>query len=268
MSTRTSHKGELHDFGALEQVEKKKKKERARVAPGQAGVASTSGLGQQGGIQLPPSVREDALSTLLNNEDAFYLHPCLGGPFELPPAIMAHPKLRGKTGSSLLSALASLLQDVVSLVDTYCFPSNMTLTRPWKVNMNGATGWDQAACMEWVLQPNAPKGLYPQGRKGYLQLRVDKKKNISVHRLVLLAVWGAPNTVVIVEEGCVLKRGDWITMHLCDNPRCLNPLHLAYGSDYDNNNSRKDKKKTHQLKVDAKRARLTWWNELVKLRGT
>jgi hypothetical protein len=124
--------------------------------------------------------------------------------------------------------------------------------------------------MEWVLQPNAPKGLGPLKGKGYLQLKVEKGRGgtISVHRLVMLAVWGPPYPLKKeILRGGREKKGVWFTMHLCDNPRCLNPMHLAYGKAFDNCNLRKSQEVIQALKTQAEQRRHSWWAELVKGRA-
>jgi hypothetical protein len=203
-------------------------------------------------------------------EDAFYLVPILGaGLLELPSSILSHPKLRQHSGLALLSALKSFLEEVVLLVDTFCLPQGVSLNMPLRLrDPKGQPGWDKSTCMEWELQPDAPKGLYPLQGKGYLQLRAENRKNISVHRLVMLAVWGPPFPEKKKESlrGGREKKGAWLTMHLCDNPRCLNPMHLAYGKGYDNNNLRNSKEEIHNLKAQAEKRRHMWWADLVRLR--
>ena len=80
------------------------------------------------------------------------------------------------------------------------------------------------------LTPLKPKSKAHRGgpqRLGYLHVYLgtkDKKPEMEyAHRLVLYSIYGPPPD----EESCV-------AMHTCNNPGCLNPHHLVWGSDLDN----------------------------------
>lgn len=265
MSARRSRSHGLLDGSSLPG---QRQQRQARAAePG--GEASTSG---SAGPSQPSQVQACPLKDLQNQQEAFHLDPILGVCSEIPSSILSHPKLRQLSGPALLSALKAFLGEVVDLVDTSCLPQGMSLSQPLRLRQPSrgqpSTSWDKSACMEWVLQPNAPKALCPLKGKGYLHLRVNRERSIGVHRLVMLAVWGPPYPLKKeILRGGREKKGVWFTMHLCDNPRCLNPMHLAYGKAFDNSNTRKSQEEIQALKTQAEQRRHSWWAELVKGRA-
>jgi len=78
----------------------------------------------------------------------------------------------------------------------------------------------------------------------------------AAHRLVMLAIWGPPR-LPRPPPPAVSPR--WVCMHLCGNPRCLNPLHLAWGS-YQQNHATQP---LPTVAADARATRGRWLAEHV-----
>lgn len=76
---------------------------------------------------------------------------------------------------------------------------------------------EKTNCLEWQLSKD----------EGYAKWRVNQKK-ITVSRLVCELIYGKP------EDG-------WLALHSCDNPPCLNPDHLRWGTMADNNQDKIDR---------------------------
>lgn len=62
-------------------------------------------------------------------------------------------------------------------------------------------------------------------RRGYGRLRIGSGKQASAHRLVMEAEFGS------IPPGCIVR-------HSCDNPLCVNPLHLSIGMPLENMNDK------------------------------
>lgn len=99
-------------------------------------------------------------------------------------------------------------------------PENINTLRFW-VKVDNSKGED--ACWLWTAGVNDA---------GYGQFQVGKRPHLS-HRVSWVLTFGP-----MPEGACVL--------HKCDNPLCVNPLHLFLGTKRDNNRDR------HQKGRDAK----------------
>ena len=75
------------------------------------------------------------------------------------------------------------------------------------------------------MSPCIDHGLKGNKPQGYHQVRV-KGKLVYVHRLALADYLSKP-----VSELALVR-------HLCNNPRCVNPVHLKEGTHQDNANDR------------------------------
>lgn len=96
---------------------------------------------------------------------------------------------------------------------------------------------------------------------------------VTFHSLLLTAVWGPPLEpppgshcfkVAIGEDSKV----EWVekprvAMHLCDIPKCLNPLHLAYGT-YKENRFRGEAMSLTKEEVVKRRNK--WWMDIMMSR--
>lgn len=86
--------------------------------------------------------------------------------------------------------------------------------------------------------------------KGYLQVRLQKKPKKpkqgmdgkqarqiqeAAHRLVLWAFAGPPTDKTLLQLDC----SKWVCRHTCNNPTCLQPWHLKWGTKAENNMDRK-----------------------------
>lgn len=78
---------------------------------------------------------------------------------------------------------------------------------------------DPAQCWIW---------MGTLGHKGHGTFRVNSKKNEGAHRFSYQSIYGE-----IPKGMCIC--------HSCDNPSCVNPLHLWVGTRSDNNTDRANK---------------------------
>jgi hypothetical protein len=69
-------------------------------------------------------------------------------------------------------------------------------------------------CWPWLKSFN--------GKNGYARFCAGTNKQIRCSRLLLFIMQGPPET------------SKPLALHTCDNPRCVNPLHLFYGDQLDN----------------------------------
>ncbi len=79
---------------------------------------------------------------------------------------------------------------------------------------------DREECWEWV-------GTRPSGAYGHFSI---KAKAVKAHRWVYELCCGP------IPEGMVIR-------HKCDNPSCVNPLHLTVGTHQDNINDRQERRR-------------------------
>ena len=68
---------------------------------------------------------------------------------------------------------------------------------------------------------------------------------------MLLAIWGPPKLAT-----------HNLAMHLCGNPKCLNPLHLAWGTISEN--CVRDKAEVVNIVNNSKTRRYGWFKELTE----
>lgn len=80
------------------------------------------------------------------------------------------------------------------------------------------TSTDKAACWPW-------RGNKPGGRHGHFSLG---QGTVKAHRWMYEAIVGP------IPEGLVVR-------HRCDNPPCVNPLHLEVGTSADNARDRSER---------------------------
>lgn len=78
-------------------------------------------------------------------------------------------------------------------------------------------------CLEWPLKPN---------KSGYGKITHGGKKH-TVSRLVATFVYGQP-------------KENYFALHSCDNPICINPKHLRWGTKQENNEDMMKRKRNKQ----------------------
>ena len=163
--------------------------------------------------------------------------------------------------------LFHLLEELTRALDD-SVPYNVTFVNPFL----NPLGWEQngKACMVYDLVKELPGMMRDINREGgqpkarYLRFNLGLDSNgvrriEGAHRLVLLATFGPPPTTALaaapgeeedlrVEDQC---------FHSCDNPACLNPLHLAWASAKENN-TRVDMFETERtlLSLDKERVKV------------
>lgn len=76
-------------------------------------------------------------------------------------------------------------------------------------------------------------------RAGYSQTKVNGKWALR-HRLVFAAYYGHDEATM-----------GGVVMHSCDNPRCINPLHLSLGTHAENAKDRDNKGRANTLRGEA-----------------
>lgn len=71
-------------------------------------------------------------------------------------------------------------------------------------------------------------------KKGYGKTSRGRNTNVLIHRAVYCDAHGLPLSAI---DGLVIR-------HTCDNPRCINPLHLVKGTHQDNVRDRVERGRT------------------------
>lgn len=116
---------------------------------------------------------------------------------------------------------------------------NLLNDRFWsKVNKNTTTGcWEWTASTQW---------------NGYGQFRSPKGNTVKAHRYSYE-----------LENGPINK--NMSVLHVCDNPKCVNPSHLFLGTQQDNI---KDKvNKNRQLRGEASPTSVLISDQVIKIRN-
>lgn len=91
----------------------------------------------------------------------------------------------------------------------------------WPARGRDPRGFGRHPCLQLVPQRGV-KGVHLNKKKGYVQVQLTTSVREAAHRLVCAACHGPPPTP------CSL------VMHLCDNPTCVAPSHLGWGSSKSN----------------------------------
>lgn len=94
-------------------------------------------------------------------------------------------------------------------------------------------------CMEWL--PSKDKNGY-----GYYMIMY---KNLRAHRVMAALVYGEPQDKQIV-------------LHSCDNPPCINPEHLSYGTQKENIRQKFDRNRAN-LSLGSNRKNSVLTEEIV-----
>ena len=113
----------------------------------------------------------------------------------------------------------------------------------WPARGRDPRGFGRHPCLQLVLPPLGVQGVHLNKKKGYVQVQLAASVRETAHRLVCAARHGPPPT------RCSL------VMHLCDNPTCVAPSHLGWGS-YKSNHYLNGADEEYWSVTRLKRARL------------
>jgi hypothetical protein len=174
--------------------------------------------------------RPEALFPNMQDISSFQPTWCLPKSFEASPLFSASP-----TGAFLYHLLEQLAGALDASV-TYSEGINPFL------NPLVCTSKDDKGCMVYDHRRTLPGMCKEISKEGgqqkplYLRLYLGRnsegaRRLEAAHRVVLLATSGPPPIIVDAPPG---EEEDQC-YHTCDNPACINPLHLAWASTSENN---------------------------------
>lgn len=196
------------------------------------------------GVRLPPDpgVLRPVPALLSQDDECSVLQPCLQGLSSLPALQGAEMEIGlegwkatfNRIGLALPEWARQNVPDPDALWRLFVDPAfelaveaspTTSAGRKWAPRgpaaKGAARGFGRLPCLPY--QPGrAGAGLYITKKKGYLQVRLTSSRKEAAHRLVCAARHGPP------PPRCRT------VMHLCDNPTCLAPGHLAWGSEEQN----------------------------------
>ena len=227
------------------------------------GCVQQPGVRHEAAVQQPTAPQARPLCLMMDpgtDKQPFYM---FGNGADLPEL------LKGVWEASGAVPLSELFSPFLERMNKL-LPPGMSVLEPL-VPDQAMGPWDQSACMPWkqgevVAAKDKQAGIKDYG-KGYKSMCLPGTTTwVPCHQMLMLAVWGPVVEVQEGEQQPAAQSSGWVVMHLCENPRCLNPLHLAWGN-YSENRLRVEKgDKAQQSKLDAKKGKIHQEKTRIKAR--